>query len=162
LVPSTNIKDVVPEYLVTGTFEPRASTQTIASAMDVGNPSNFDRMSWMYSGDVDAMRRDIAGSAHADDEVRATIRRVYEQRGYLLDPHSAIAYLGLIRSGLDLRATPGIFLATAHPAKFHEVVESIIGGPIEKPAPLIEALSRPRHIMRIDASLEALKERLFE
>ena len=161
-VAATNVNDVVPEYLVTGTFEPRASTQTIASAMDVGNPSNFDRMSWMYSGDVDAMRRDIAGSAHADDEVRATIRRVYEQRGYLLDPHSAIAYLGLIRSGLDLRATPGIFLATAHPAKFHEVVESIIGGPIEKPAPLAEALSSPRHIMRIEASLDALKERLFE
>jgi threonine synthase len=161
-VAATNVNDVVPEYLVTGTFEPRASTQTIASAMDVGNPSNFDRMSWMYGGDVDAMRRDMAGSAHADDEVRATIRRVYEKRGYLLDPHSAIAYLGLTRSGLDLRATPGIFLATAHPAKFHEVVESIIGGPIEKPAPLAEALSRPRHIMRIEASLDALKERLFE
>jgi threonine synthase len=161
-VAATNVNDVVPEYLVTGTYAPRASTQTIASAMDVGNPSNFDRMSWMYGGDVDAMRHDLAGSAHADDEVRATIRRVYEQRGYLLDPHSAIAYLGLTRSGLDLRATPGIFLATAHPAKFHEVVESIIGGPIEKPAPLAEALVRPRHIMRIEASLDALKERLFE
>src|ERR1700681_3579684 len=161
-VAATNVNDVVPEYLVTGTFAPRASTQTIASAMDVGNPSHFDRMSWMYGGDVDAMRRDMAGSAHADAEVRATIRRVYEKRGYLLDPHSAIAYLGLTRSGLDLRATPGIFLATAHPAKFHEVVESIIGGPIEKPAPLAEALSSPRHIMRIEASLDALKERLFE
>ncbi len=161
-VAATNVNDVVPRYLVTGTFEPRASTQTIATAMDVGNPSNFDRMSWMHGGDVDAMRRDMAGSAHADDEVRTTIRRVYEQAGYLLDPHSAIAYLGLTRSGLDLRATPGIFLATAHPAKFHEVVESIIGGPIEKPAPLAEALSSPRHIMRIEASLDALKERLFE
>jgi threonine synthase len=161
-VAATNVNDVVPRYLVTGTFEPRASTQTIASAMDVGNPSNFDRMSWMYGGDVEAMRRDMAGSAHADDQVRTTIRRVYEQAGYLLDPHSAIAYLGLTRSGLDLRATPGIFLATAHPAKFHEVVESVIGGPIEKPAPLAEALSSPRHIMRIEASLDALKERLFE
>jgi threonine synthase len=161
-VAATNVNDVVPQYLVTGRFEPRASTQTIASAMDVGNPSNFDRMSWMYGGDVDAMRRDIVGSVHADDEVRATIRRVHEQRGYLLDPHSAVAYLGLTRSGLDLRSTPGIFLATAHPAKFHEVVESIIGGPIEKPAPLVDALSSPRHIMRIDASLDALKERLFE
>ncbi len=91
-----------------------------------------------------------------------TIKRVFEERGYLLDPHSAIAYLGLTRSGCDLRATPGVFLATAHPAKFHEVVEAIIGGPIDKPAPLAEALSRPRHIMRIEASLDALKERLFE
>ena len=71
------------------------SVQTMANAMDVGNPSNFERMSWLYGGDLDAMRRDIAGSRHTDDEVRATIRRVYEERGYLLDPHSAIGYLGL-------------------------------------------------------------------
>jgi threonine synthase len=116
----------------------------------------------MYGGDVDAMRRDMVGSAHADDEVRATIRRVYEERGYLLDPHSAIAYLGLTRSGVDRRGAPGVFLATAHPAKFHEVVESVIGRPIEKPAPLADALSRPRHIMRIEASLDAVKERLLE
>jgi threonine synthase len=161
-VAATNVNDVVPGYLATGIFEPRRSKQTIASAMDVGNPSNFARMSWMYGGSVDAMRRDMTGSSHADDEVRATIRRVYEQRGYLLDPHSAIAYLGLTGSGLDLRATPGIFLATAHPAKFQEVVEPVIGHPIEQPAPLVEALSRPRHIMRIEATLDALKERLFE
>ena len=95
--------------------------------MDVGNPSNFDRMSWMYGGDVDAMRRDMVGSAHGDDEVRATIRRVHDERGYLLDPHSAIAYLGLTTGGVDRRGTPGVFLATAHPAKFHEVVEAVIG-----------------------------------
>ena len=61
--------------------------QTLANAMDVGNPSNFDRMLWLYGGDLDAMRRDVVGSRHDDDEVRATIRRVYEERGYLLDPH---------------------------------------------------------------------------
>ena len=73
-VASTNVNDNVPHYLATGAFEPRASTATLANAMDVGNPSNFDRMSWMYDGDVDAMRRDVAGSRHDDDEVRATIR----------------------------------------------------------------------------------------
>ena len=67
--------------------------------MDVGNPSNFERMLWLYGGDVDAMRHDIAGSRHTDDEVRETIKRVYETRGYLLDPHSAIAYLGLSDQG---------------------------------------------------------------
>ena len=134
-VAATNVNDVVPEYLATGRFEPRASIQTIANAMDVGNPSNFDRMLWLYGGDLDAMRRDIVGSRHDDDEVRATIRRVYDERGYLLDPHSAIAYLGLTgRRRRDRGRTPGVFLATAHPAKFHEVVESVIGRPIEKPA----------------------------
>ena len=69
-VAATNVNDVVPEYLATGRFEPRASVQTIANAMDVGNPSNFERMLWLYDDDVDAMRRDIVGSRHTDDEVR--------------------------------------------------------------------------------------------
>ena len=94
-VAATNVNDVVPEYLVTGQFKPRPSIHTLANAMDVGNPSNFDRLMWLYGGDLEAIRRDVAGSRHEDDEVRATIRSVHEERGYLLDPHSAIAYLGL-------------------------------------------------------------------
>ena len=132
----------MPAYLATGRFEPRASVQTIANAMDVGHPSNFERMSWLYDGDRDAMRRDIDGSRHSDDEVRETIKRVYETRGYLLDPHSArsrtwdskgrVAQVGQVgRAG-----QVGVFLATAHPAKFAEIVEPIIGRPVEKPAPL--------------------------
>ena len=152
-IAATTVNDVVPQYLSTGRFEPHPSIQTLANAMDVGNPSNFDRMLWMYNGDLEAMRRDIAGSRHDDDEVRATIRRVYKERGYLLDPHSAIGYLGL--TGRE-----GIFLATAHPAKFAEVVAPIIGGTIDKPAPLAGALARGRHILRMDATLDALRARL--
>jgi threonine synthase len=164
-VAATNINDVVPEYLATGHFTPRASVRTIANAMDVGNPSNFERMLWLYGGDADAMRRDIAGSRHTDDEVRETIKRVYETRGYLLDPHSAIAYLGLqaalAGAPVDQSWPPlGIFLATAHPAKFREIVEPIIGRRIQTPAPLADALARPRHILRMDASLEAVAEAL--
>jgi threonine synthase len=160
-VAATNANDVVPAYLTTGHFEPRASLQTIANAMDVGHPSNFDRMAWMY-GSVEAMRADIIGSCHIDDEVRSTIRRVYETRGYLLDPHSAIGYLGLKDAGLQRASAPGIFLATAHPAKFHEVVESIVGRTIDKPTALTEALARPQHVIHIEATLDAVKERLFE
>jgi threonine synthase len=94
-VAATNANDVVPAYLKTGRFEPRASVQTLSNAMDVGNPSNFERLMWLYGGDLEAVRRDLVGSRHDDDEVRATIRRVYQERGYLLDPHSAVAYLGL-------------------------------------------------------------------
>ena len=155
-VAATNVNDVVPAYLSTGLFQPRASVQTLANAMDVGNPSNFERMAWLYDGKLDAMRTDVAGSRHADDEVRATIRDVYERHGYLLDPHSAIAYRGL--KGRDGREAPvGIFLATAHPAKFAEIVDPIIGRPVEKPEPLARALARPRHIIRIDASLDAVR-----
>jgi threonine synthase len=87
-----------------------------------------------------------------------TIRRVYETRGYLLDPHSAIGYLGAcqyVASGFS--RTSSIFLATAHPAKFAEIVDPIIGRPVEKPAALAQALIKPRHIIRIDASFDAVR-----
>jgi threonine synthase len=153
-VAATNINDVVPAYLATGRFAPRASIATIANAMDCGNPSNFDRLFWLYGGSVDAMRADIAGSAHADDEVRGVIKSVFEERGYLLDPHSAIAYLG-IAGRRDHQAR--VFLATAHPAKFGEIVEPIIGRAVEKPAPLAAALLSPREILRIEATAHAVR-----
>jgi threonine synthase len=119
-------------------------------------------MLWLYGSDLDAMRRDVIGCRFSDDDVRATIRRVYEERGYLLDPHSAIAYLGLksyVVSGFS-RTSPGVFLATAHPAKFAEVVEPIIGRAIPKPQPLAEALARKRKILEIDATLDAVEKAL--
>jgi threonine synthase len=155
-VAATNANDIVPVYLTTGRFEPRASVHTISNAMDVGNPSNFERMSWLYGGDADAMRRDIHGTCHTDDEVRETVRLVYERRGYVLDPHSAIAYMGLARR-IGQAGQVGVFLATAHPAKFAEIVEPIIGRAVDKPAPLAHALAGPRHIIRIAATLEAVK-----
>ena len=156
-VAATNVNDVVPEYLVTGRFKPRPSVHTLANAMDVGNPSNFDRLMWLYGGDLDAIRRDVAGSRHDDNEVRATIQKVYEERGYLLDPHSAIAYLGIAGSGVS-RTSPGVFLATAHPAKFAEVVEPVIGCTIPKPQPLLDALAVKRKILEIDVTLEAVNK----
>ncbi|HVH27368.1 MAG TPA: threonine synthase [Vicinamibacterales bacterium] len=161
-VAATNVNDVVPEYLSSGRFEPRPSVHTVANAMDVGNPSNFDRLMWLYDGSLEAIRQDMLGSRHEDAEVRQTIRRVYEERGYLLDPHSAIAYLGLrsrgaVESGVG-RTAPGVFLATAHPAKFPEIVEPVIGHTIAKPQPLREALDMPRHMLAIDATLGALEK----
>ncbi len=160
-VAATNANDVVPTYLRTGDFEPRPSIQTIANAMDVGNPSNFERMLWLYDGDIDAMRRDIVGSRHDDAAVKETIRRVHEERGYLLDPHSAIAYMGLrgdrARGGQDGRR-PGIFLCTAHPAKFAEIIEPVIGRPVKQPPSLAAALSRRPTILRIPAEREAVAD----
>ena len=158
-IAATNVNDVVPEYLATGTFTPRASKHTIANAMDVGNPSNFERMLWLYGGKLEAVRKNVAGSRHEDAEVLATIRGVYERTGYVLDPHSAIGYLGITkREGDDDRDRPeGIFLATAHPAKFSEIVEPVIGRKIDRPAPLTQALERPRQILKLDATLAAVR-----
>jgi threonine synthase len=158
-VAATNANDVVPVYLETGRFEPRASLPTLSNAMDVGHPSNFERMLWLYGGDLDAMKRDVIGRRFSDEDVRAAIKGVYEERGYLLDPHSAIAYMGLVgRGGWDRREGQegkiGVFLSTAHPAKFAEIVEPIVGRPVEKPAALADALNGPQHIIRIRASLD--------
>ena len=150
-IAATNINDVVPEYLLNGAFEPRASKQTIANAMDVGNPSNFERMLWLYQSDPEALRRDVTGSVHDDVEVKATIKDVFDRTGYLLDPHSAIGYLGIKR-------TKGIFLATAHPAKFSEIVEPVIGRSIDRPEPLAKAVEKRRQTLRLDATLAAVKD----
>jgi threonine synthase len=162
-IAATNVNDVVPSYLDTGRFEPRPSVQTLSNAMDVGHPSNFDRMLWLYGGDLDAMRRDVVGLRHTDNDVRETIRRVYEQRGYLLDPHSAIGYRGLqpavSRPGAN---GVGVFLATAHPAKFAEIVDPIVGHPVEIPEALASALARPRHIISIDVSFDAVRSLLTQ
>ena len=175
-IAATNVNDVVPAYLKSGVFEPRASVQTMANAMDVGHPSNFERMRWLYNDDLDAMRADVVGCWYSDHEVKATIRRVYEERGYLLDPHSAIAYMGITwhlgregqvgregQAGLAGRGGQdriGIFLATAHPAKFREVVEPVLGRPIDTPAALAEVVSRPRHVLKINATFEAVRRTL--
>ena len=158
-VAATNVNDVVPVYLDSGRFEPRASVQTLANAMDVGHPSNFERMAWLYAGDVAAMRKDISGARITDEGVRTTIRDAYARTGYLLDPHAAIAYAAVKqRDGQDEPVGESkIFLATAHPAKFAEIVEPIIGRAVDKPAPLVQALARPRHIVRIDATYEAVR-----
>ena len=158
-IAATNVNDVVPQYLISGRFEPRASLHTIANAMDVGNPSNFERMLWLYGGEVDKLRRDVSGSVHEDAEVKATIKDVFDRTGYVLDPHSAIGYLGITRrEGQERRE--GIFLATAHPAKFSEIVEPILGQPIETPAPLADALAQPRHVLKINASFDAVRRTL--
>ena len=161
-VAATNANDVVPQYLASGEYKPRASVKTVANAMDVGAPSNFERMRAMYGDNFEALRCDIVGAAFDDATVVAEIGTVYRRYGYLLDPHAAIAWLGLqgTLSAGDRRA-PGVFLATAHPAKFREVVEPAIGEVIPLPPVLAEAITRPRHSERLPVDYVALKSLLL-
>lgn len=152
-VAATTVNDTLPRYLDTGRFEPRASVATLANAMDVGNPSNVERMRWLFADDVDAMRRQIAASVHTDGEVRDAIGELWRTYGYLSDPHSAIGYLG---TRCAPRRVPTVFLATAHAAKFREVVEPIIAAPVPLPPALEEALGRPRKVERIEPDLVEL------
>jgi threonine synthase len=130
--------------------------------MDVGAPSNFERMRAMYGDSFESLRCDIVGAAFDDRTVVAEIGAVYRQQGYLLDPHGAIAWLGLRQtmSGLDARER-GVFLATAHPAKFREVVEPAIGEAIPLPPVLADAITRPRHAERLPVDYPALKSLLL-
>jgi threonine synthase len=161
-VAATNVNDAVPAYLQTGRYEPRPSVRTVANAMVVGAASNIERMQWMYGGELEALRRDVAGYAYTDARVVAAIGDVYARYGYILDPHSAIAWLAL-QEALDRdAAATGVFLATAHPAKFREIVEPAIGAAVPLPAPLAAALGRPRHSLDVPADYHALKAFLTE
>jgi len=146
----TTINDTVPRFLKSGRVEPRPSVPTLANAMDVGNPSNLERLQWLFDKDMGAMRSLISSTAHTDHEVRAAIAELYKRFGYVADPHTAIAYLG----------KAGMFLSTAHPAKFREVVESAIGKTVPLPAPLAAALARKKNVQRIGAAMNELADLL--
>ena len=104
-VAATNVNDAVPAYLRTGQYQPRDSVRTVANAMDVGAPSNFERMQAMYGGSLDALRRDVSGVAYTDAQVVEAIGDVYRRFGYVLDPHGAIGWLA-ITAALE-QAGPG-------------------------------------------------------
>lgn len=157
-VAATNVNDTVPRYLETGHYEPRPSVATVANAMDVGAPSNFERLLWLFGGDRAAMRAMISANVHTNDDVRRAIVELHRRYGYVADPHTAIAYLGTQapwHPGTQAPWHPGtvapwhLFLGTAHPAKFAEVVEPAIGEAVPIPGPLAEALARPRLVERI-------------
>ena len=160
-VAATNVNDVVPEYLASGIFRPRASIQTITNAMDVGDPSNFARIQWLYGHSRQALKKDLIGSAHTDDDTRAAIRKVYKGHDYLLDPHGAVGYLG----ALDAQAEEGpeasaVFLGTAHPAKFKEIVEAVIGSSVPLPDALRSVEEKPERIDELGVDYPALKNYL--
>lgn len=130
-IAANNRNDVFWEYLQSGKYSPRHSIQTIANAMDVGAPSNFDRILDLYKHSHEDISKDISGYRYSDEEIRSAIKRVYEKSNYLLDPHGACAYLTLKESRKANET--GVFLATAHPAKFKETVEECIEKTVEIP-----------------------------
>ena len=135
-IAANNRNDIFYNYLQTGQYNPRPSIATIANAMDVGDPSNFARVLALYNNSHAAICQDISGATYTNEEIADEIRRVYESSGYLLDPHGACGYRAL-REGLRLGET-GFFIETAHPAKFKDTVEGIIGQPVSIPQRLLD------------------------
>lgn len=133
-IAANNANSVFYEYLQTGKYNPRPSIQTIANAMDVGAPSNFARVYDLYNKDYEAICQDISGATYSDAQIADTMREVYQKTGYVCDPHGACGYRALAEG---LRADEmGVFLETAHPAKFKTTVDDILGTDIEIPAKL--------------------------
>lgn len=132
-VAATNANDVVPEYLKTEKFYPRPSVQTISNAMDVGNPSNFVRMLDLFQHDFKSLTELIIGFAYTDAVTREAMLQLYDSTGYIMDPHGAVGYLGLKQFLKSKPDHTGIFLETAHPAKFADVVETTLKTKVELP-----------------------------
>jgi threonine synthase len=154
-VAATTVNDPLPRYLASGRFEPAASVATLANAMDVGHPSNFERLDWLFGGDVQAMRRAIEGVVVDDDGIRAAMREL-SGHGYIADPHTAVGWVGARTAARDLPPEiPRIVLATAHPAKFREVVEPLLGA-MPLPDALAGRLGRPVRSLRCSPDLPAL------
>lgn len=159
-IASANINKVVPEYLKTGIFETKPSVSTISNAMDVGNPSNFVRIQELYNYSWAKIKEDIKAFSFTDEQTRKIITEVHKETKYTLDPHGAVAYLGLSEY-LKNNEASGIFLETAHPAKFYETVEKQIPEKVNIPKRLKNYLEKEKKSIEIGNSLDDLKDVLL-
>lgn len=162
LVAATNVNRTVPDYLRTGTFRPAPSVATIANAMDVGNPGNFDRLRRVFDNDYSRFSGAVSGYWFDDDTIREHIGEVYGRTGYILDPHGAVASLGLDAFLEHNRGSSGIFVATAHPAKFKRIVEPVIGREVEVPESIRGFLTGRKLSVQMKPSSAELAGYLYE
>lgn len=154
-VAASNANDVVPEYLQTAQYRPRPSVRTVANAMDVGDPSNFERMMWLYGDSYDALKSELEGFSCTDSQIMDAIKEIYDSYGYISDPHSAVGYLAAKAFDVD-----GFWLSTAHAAKFCEVIEDSIGLMPELPEGLAQAMDKPKKSTPVSAEEAVLAEYL--
>ena len=159
-IAANNKNDIFYQYLQTGKYNPRPSVATIANAMDVGDPSNFARVLDLYQESHEAICRDISGTTYTDEQIRETVKTTYQQTGYLLDPHGACGFRAL-KEGLK-EGEVGVFLETAHPAKFLETVEDIIADKVTIPAKLQEFMKGEKQSMPLSKEFADFKAYLLK
>lgn len=158
-IAANNKNDIFYQYLQTGQYNPRPSVATIANAMDVGDPSNFARVLDLYQNSHAAISAEISGVTYTDSQIRETVQKTWKEQHYLLDPHGACGYRAL-EEGLKPGET-GVFLETAHPAKFLETVESIIGEKVEIPAKLQAFMKGEKKSLPMTKAFADFKEYLL-
>lgn len=158
-IAANNKNDIFYQYLLSGEYNPRPSIATIANAMDVGAPSNFARILDLYGNSHESIVASISGCTYTDEQISETLRDTYCNENYLLDPHGAVAYRSLLEGLKDDEI--GIFLETAHPAKFKETVESIIGDEVEIPAKLAAFLKGEKQSTPMSKTFSNFKKYLL-
>ncbi len=159
-IAANNANDIFYKYLQTGKYEPRASVQTLANAMDVGDPSNFARIYNLYGKSHKRISSLISGATYNDEQIKETMRQCYKQTGYILDPHGACGYQAL-KDGLK-PGEVGVFCETAHPAKFKEKVDDILGIDIEIPARLKAFMEGEKQSVEMTKNFEDFKQYLMK
>ena len=158
-IAANNANDIFYNYLLSGIYSPKASIQTIANAMDVGDPSNFARILDLYKSSHTEICIHISGATYSDDEIAATMKKCYEQTGYVLDPHGACGYQALKDNLKD--GEIGVFLETAHPAKFKEKVDAILSTDIEIPTRLADFMKGKKQSLEMAADFASFKQFLL-
>lgn len=154
-IAANNANDIFFKYLQTGEYKPMPSKQTIANAMDVGDPSNFARIYDLYKGSYDRIKSLIGGATYSDPQIRETMRRCYNENGYVLDPHGACGYQAL-KDMLEYGET-GVFCETAHPAKFKETVKKAINAESDIPPRLAEFMKGTKESVNMTNSFSDFK-----
>lgn len=152
-IAATNVNDIVPKYLESGVYTPKPSKQTISNAMDVGDPSNFVRILEIFENDYSILKKHLSSFSFNDVETRKTIKQLKENSNYITDPHGAVGYLGL-KKYLTKNNAQGIFLETAHPVKFLDVVEPIIMESIALPQQILEIINKEKVAIHISTYQE--------
>jgi len=161
-VTGTNANNIVPRYLNTGVYDPKPSVATISNAMDVGAPSNFIRIQELYENDRARLRQHLSGFSYSDDETRAALEHLYSERKYIADPHGAIGYLALTEyMAVSEENIMGVFLETAHPVKFIDVIPKHISEAIEIPKSIQSILTKTKKADKISTYAE-LKQYLLK
>jgi threonine synthase len=161
-ISACNANDILSEYLETQNLEPRQAIPTLSNAMDVGNPSNFARILEIFDHQFPELKNKLSSASITDTETTATIREVYQQYHYILDPHGAVGYLALQRYLQGHPGLKGMVLETAHPVKFPEAVENGTGRPIEIPAAVQSTMNKEKKSIVMKAEFGKLKEYLLK
>lgn len=154
-IAANNANNIFYNYLKTGVYEPKPSVQTIANAMDVGDPSNFARIYDLYNGSHDKILSIISGATYTDDEIKAAVKQCYKDNGYILDPHGACGYQAL-KDNLKKGET-GVFCETAYPAKFKDTIENIINTEIEIPQRLSDFMKGKKQAVELSDKFDDFK-----